>query len=86
MENKLEKIGQNTDFTESDFEKSIPSNSQRFLIELGKGYTFVARRQPCNQNCSNKKRRMKNESSFFHTPLCHILILLEYRLFMNNIF
>lgn len=30
-------------FTESDIEKSIISNIQKFLIELGKGYAFVAR-------------------------------------------
>lgn len=30
-------------FTESDIEKSIITNIQKFLIELGKGYAFVAR-------------------------------------------
>lgn len=35
----------NTDFTENDLEKSILSNLQNFLIELGKGYAFVARQQ-----------------------------------------
>lgn len=35
----------NSDFTESDLEKSILSNLQKFLIELGKGYAFVARQQ-----------------------------------------
>ena len=35
----------NTDFTESDLEKSILSNLQKFLMELGKGYAFVARQQ-----------------------------------------
>ena len=38
-------FAQNTDFTESDLEKSILSNLQRFLMELGKGYAFVARQQ-----------------------------------------
>ncbi|WP_253288341.1 PDDEXK nuclease domain-containing protein [Blautia sp. MSJ-19] len=38
-------FSQNTDFTESDLEKSILSNLQRFLMELGKGYAFVARQQ-----------------------------------------
>lgn len=32
-------------FTESELEKSIISNLQRFLMELGKGYAFVARQQ-----------------------------------------
>lgn len=31
-------LSQNTDFTESDLEKTILSNVQRFLMELGKGY------------------------------------------------
>lgn len=35
----------NTDFTESDFERSILTNLQKFLMELGKGYAFVARQQ-----------------------------------------
>ena len=41
---KLEFI-KNPDFTESDLEKSILSNLQKFLMELGKGYAFVARQQ-----------------------------------------
>ncbi len=35
----------NSDFTESDLEKSILSNLQKFMVELGKGYAFVARQQ-----------------------------------------
>ena len=38
-------LSENTDFTESDLEKSILSNLQKFLMELGKGYAFVARQQ-----------------------------------------
>lgn len=38
-------LSQNTDFTESELEKSIITNIQRFLMELGKGYAFVARQQ-----------------------------------------
>lgn len=38
-------FAQNTDFTETDLEKSIISNIQKFLMELGKGYAFVARQQ-----------------------------------------
>ena len=34
-----------SDYTESDLEKSILSNLQKFLMELGKGYAFVARQQ-----------------------------------------
>ena len=38
-------FSQNTDFTENDLEKSILSNLQKFLMELGKGYAFVSRQQ-----------------------------------------
>ena len=38
-------ISQNTDFSENDLEKCILSNLQKFLMELGKGYAFVARQQ-----------------------------------------
>lgn len=36
---------QNTDFTESKLEKYIITNLQSFIMELGKGYAFVARQQ-----------------------------------------
>ena len=35
----------NSDFTESELEKSIIANLQKFMIELGKGFAFVARQQ-----------------------------------------
>ncbi len=38
-------LSQNTDFTESKLENSIISNLQKFLMELGKGFAFVARQQ-----------------------------------------
>lgn len=38
-------LSSNTDFTETDLETSIISNLQKFLMELGKGYAFVARQQ-----------------------------------------
>ncbi|MDR3367169.1 MAG: DUF1016 domain-containing protein [Prevotellaceae bacterium] len=38
-------LSPNSDFTESELEKSIVSNLQKFLMELGKGYAFVARQQ-----------------------------------------
>lgn len=34
-----------TSFTETELEKSIITNLQKFLMELGKGYAFVARQQ-----------------------------------------
>ena len=36
-------MSQNTDFTETELEKAILNNIQKFLMELGKGYAFVAR-------------------------------------------
>ena len=40
-------LGMSTDtsYTESELEKNIISNLQKFLMELGKGYAFVARQQ-----------------------------------------
>ena len=38
-------LSPNTDFTESTLEKAIITNLQKFLMELGKGYAFVARQQ-----------------------------------------
>jgi predicted nuclease of restriction endonuclease-like (RecB) superfamily len=38
-------FSQNSDFTESDLEKSILSNLEQFVLELGKGFAFVARQQ-----------------------------------------
>lgn len=38
-------LAQRTDFTESDLETRILDNLGKFLMELGKGYAFVARQQ-----------------------------------------
>jgi len=38
-------LSSNPDLTETELEKSILSNIQKFLMELGKGYAFVARQQ-----------------------------------------
>lgn len=38
-------MSSNSDYTESELEKSIITNIQKFLMELGKGYAFVARQQ-----------------------------------------
>jgi len=35
----------NSDFTESELEKNLIANLQKFMIELGKGFAFVARQQ-----------------------------------------
>ena len=38
-------MSQNTDLTETELETAILNNIQKFLMELGKGYAFVARQQ-----------------------------------------
>lgn len=38
-------LAPNSDFTETTLERSIISHMQRFIMELGKGYAFVARQQ-----------------------------------------
>ncbi len=38
-------LSPNSDFTESKLESGILSNLQKFLMEMGKGYAFVARQQ-----------------------------------------
>jgi len=35
----------NSDYTESDLEKSIISHLEKFLLEMGRGFAFVARQQ-----------------------------------------
>ena len=38
-------LSSNIDFTESELEQSIITHIQKFLMEMGKGYAFVARQQ-----------------------------------------
>ncbi len=38
-------LSSNSDFTETELEKNILANLQKFLMEMGKGYAFVARQQ-----------------------------------------
>ncbi|MBD5139780.1 MAG: DUF1016 domain-containing protein, partial [Ruminococcus sp.] len=38
-------LAPNSDFSESDLEKAIIGNLQKFLLELGKGFSFVARQK-----------------------------------------
>lgn len=38
-------LAPNTDFTESELEMAIIGNLQKFLLELGKGFSFVSRQQ-----------------------------------------
>lgn len=64
----------NTDFTESDLEKSILSNLQKFLMELGKGYAFVARQQ----HIHTEKKEYFIDLVFYNYILkCFVLIDLK---------
>ena len=38
-------LAPDSDFTESDLEKAIIGNLQKFLLELGKGFSFIARQK-----------------------------------------
>ena len=38
-------LSQNTDFTETDLETAIINHIQQFIMEMGKGYAFVARQK-----------------------------------------
>ena len=46
-------LAPNADFTESDLEGSIIMHLSRFLMELGKGYAFVARQQHIRTDAGN---------------------------------
>lgn len=63
-----------SDFTESDLEKNIISNLQKFLMELGKGYAFVARQQ----HISTEKKDYYIDLVFYNYILkCFVLIDLK---------
>ena len=67
-------LASNTDFTESDLEKSILTNLQKFLMELGKGYAFVARQQ----HIHTEKRDYFIDLVFYnYIPKCFVLIDLK---------
>ena len=46
-------LSPNTDFTESDLEGSIIIHLSKFLMELGKGYAFVAKQQHIRTDAGN---------------------------------
>lgn len=45
------RLSPNKDFTESDLESAIIDNLQKFLLELGKGFSFVARQKLVRTEC-----------------------------------
>ncbi|MCB7304914.1 PDDEXK nuclease domain-containing protein [Bariatricus massiliensis] len=67
-------LAPNTDFTESDLERSILTNLQKFLMELGKGYAFVARQQHIH---TEKKDYYINLVFYNYILKCFVLIDLK---------
>ena len=67
-------LSSNIDFTETELESSIISNIQKFLMELGKGFTFVGRQYPLLVN----NRHYHCDLVFYHRILkCFVLIDLK---------
>jgi len=67
-------LSQNTDFTESTLEKAIITNLQKFLMELGKGYAFVARQQHI---CTEKEDYFIDLVFYNYILKCFVLIDLK---------
>ena len=67
-------LSPNSDFTETELEKSILANLQKFLMEMGKGYAFVARQQ----HISTEKQDYYIDLVFYNYILkCFVLIDLK---------
>lgn len=67
-------MSEDASFTETELEKSIISNLQKFLMELGKGYAFVARQQRIH----TKKEDYYIDLVFYNYILkCFVLIDLK---------
>ena len=65
---------ENYQYTESDLEKSIIDNLQKFLLELGKGFAFIGRQQRLTLN----NRHYFVDLVFYHVKLkCYVLIDLK---------
>ena len=50
-------LAQNSDFTESDLEGNIISHLQKFIMELGKGFAFVARQKHIRTDMGENVKR-----------------------------
>ncbi len=62
---------ENYEYTETDIEKGIINNLQKFLLELGKGFAFVDRQQRLTLN----NRHYFVDLVFYHIKLkCYVLI------------
>lgn len=62
---------ENYEYSETDIEKGIINNLQKFLLELGKGFAFVERQQRLTLN----NRHYFVDLVFYHIKLkCYVLI------------
>jgi len=67
-------LGQRTDYLESTLETAIITHVQEFLMELGKGYAFVARQQ----HIHTEKRDYYIDLVFYNVILkCYVLVDLK---------
>ena len=67
-------LGQRTDYRESTLEAAILTNIQQFLMEMGKGYAFVARQQ----HIHTEKRDYYIDLVFYNIYLkCYVLVDLK---------
>ncbi|MDR1403983.1 MAG: PDDEXK nuclease domain-containing protein [Candidatus Methanoplasma sp.] len=67
-------FSENSDYNESDLETGIINNLQKFLMELGKGYAFVARQQ----HIHTEKQEYYIDLVFYNIYLkCYVLIDLK---------
>ena len=67
-------LPQDRNFTESDLETAILNNLQRFMLELGKGFAFVARQKHMRTDCGD----FFVDLVFYNIDLrCYVLIDLK---------
>lgn len=65
---------ENYEYTETDIEKGIINNLQKFLLELGKGFAFIGKQQRLTLN----NRHYFVDLVFYHVKLkCYVLIDLK---------
>ena len=65
---------ENYQYSETDLEKAIIDNLQKFLLELGKGFAFIGRQQRITLN----NRHYFVDLVFYHVKLkCYVLIDLK---------
>jgi len=65
---------ENYQYTETDIEKAVINNLQKFLLELGRGFAFIGRQERITLN----NRHYAVDLVFYHVKLkCYVLIDLK---------